>query len=167
MAEYRPVPGTAEHKNLRRKQLGCILTLLGLMAALLLVTVYVCVFRTVPLRISKETTYIIEPLKSDGEQVDYFAAWEQETYPENIATAENGYRLIVQHLGTAMEDKFWHVVQINQKLGLAEEEIRLDMTFEDPESFLQEYVASEDFDRAFDRGNRPVRTRRPSIRTRC
>ena len=33
-------------------------------------------------------------------KVDYMAAWEKETYPENMATDENGYRLIVQHLGS-------------------------------------------------------------------
>ena len=148
MAEYRPVPGTTEHGNLRRKQLGCICVSLGLMAMLLFVTAYVYLFRTVPLQISKETTYITEPLKSDGKQVDYFAAWEQETYPENIATEENGYRLIVQHLGTAPEAMPSHSAQISQKLGLAAGEIQPDMTFEEPGNFLQDHVASQNFDEA-------------------
>jgi hypothetical protein len=36
-------------------------------------------FRSIALQISEETTVITEPLKSDGKQVDYFAALEQET----------------------------------------------------------------------------------------
>jgi len=39
-----------------------------------------------PLRISKETTYVTGPLKSDGRQIDYFARIEQETYPANMAS---------------------------------------------------------------------------------
>ncbi len=146
MHEFRPMPGTIEHRNLRRKQFGCICVLLGLIAMSLLAAVYLFVFRTVPLRISKETTYITEPLKSDGKQVDYFAAWEEQTYPKNIATEENGYRLIVQHLGPAPEAQPWHFAQTCQKLDLAEEEILLDMTLEDPDDFLRRHVESEDFD---------------------
>jgi uncharacterized protein DUF1559 len=148
MDEFRPVPETIEHRDLRRKQFGCICVLLGLMAMSLVGAVYVCLFRTVPLRISTETTWITEPLKSDGKQVDYFTAWERQTYPEDIATEKNGYRLIVQHLGTAPEAEPWQTDQISRKLGLAREEIRLDMTFEEPVDFLQHYVASKDFDQA-------------------
>lgn len=50
-------------------------------------------------RISKETTYMTEPLKADGKQDDYFAAIQQAAYPANTATDENGYRLIERHLG--------------------------------------------------------------------
>ena len=146
MAGYGPEPGTTEHGNRRRKKLGCIFVLLGLMAMLLVAAAYVCLFRTVPLRISKETTRITEPLKSDGKQIDYLAAWERETYPEDIATEDNGYRLIVQHLGTAPEVMPWHAAQISRKLGLAAGEIQPDMTFEEPGDFLRDHVASEDFD---------------------
>jgi len=106
----------------------------------------------VPLEISKETTYVTEPLKSDGKQVDYFAAWEQETYPENMATEENGYRLIVQHLGTAADASPSHSVQISHKLGLGAGEFQPDMAFEEPGGFLQDHVSSGDFDRALIEG---------------
>ena len=130
MHEFRPVPGTIEHRNLRRKQLCCIFALLGLIAMSLIVAVYIFVFRTVPLQISKETTYITEPLKSDGKQVDYFAAWEQQTYPKNIATEENGYRLIVKHLGPPDAEP-WQAAQVSRKLGLAPEDLLLDITYDD------------------------------------
>jgi len=145
MAGYGPEPGTAENGNRRRKKLGCIFVLPGLMAMLLVATAYVCLFRTVPLRISKETTRITEPLKSDGKQIDYLAAWERETYPA-IATEDNGYRLIVRHLGTSPEATPWHAAQISRKLRLAAGEIQPDMTFEEPGDFLRDHVASEDFD---------------------
>lgn len=148
MAEYQPAPETTKHRSRWRRQLGCVCVSLALMGILLSVTVYFCLFRSVPLEISKETTYITEPLKPDGKQVDYFAAWEQETYPENIATEENGYRLIVRHLGKAPDATPSHSAQISQKLGLAAGEFQPDMAFEEPESFLQNYVASEDFDEA-------------------
>ncbi len=70
------------------------------------------------LRISKETTYITEPLKSDGQQVDYFAALQKATYPANIATDENGYRLILRHLGKGLETEPWYFVQECEELGL-------------------------------------------------
>jgi hypothetical protein len=148
MAEYPPLPGTPEHKSLRRKQWGCVLVLLGLIAMLLLVTAYVCLLQTVPLQISKETTYITEPLKSDGKQVDYFAAWEQEAYPDNIATEENGYRLIVRHLGTGPDATPWHSAQISQKLGLDAESIHPAMTLQEPYGYLAAYVKSKGFDEA-------------------
>jgi hypothetical protein len=148
MAEYSPLPGTTEHGDLRRKQIGCICALLGSIAVLLAVTAYTCLFHTVPLRVSKETTYITEPLKPDGKQVDYLAAWERQTYPENIATEENGYRLIVQHLGTAPEATPAHAAQIIRKLGLAEAEIQPDMTIEEPWDYLKGHVANQDLDEA-------------------
>ncbi len=148
MAEYPPSPETTEHRNLRRKQLGCICVSLGLIAIVLFAAAYVYLFRAVPLQISKETTYITEPLTSGGKQVDYFAAWEEETYPENIATEENGYRLIVQHLGTGPEATPSHSAQIIRKLGLAAGAIQPDMALEQPYDYLAKYVKSEDFDEA-------------------
>jgi prepilin-type processing-associated H-X9-DG protein len=148
MAEGRPLAETTEPKNPRRKPAGCILASLGLMAVLLIAGGYVCLFRSVPLRISKETTYITGPLKPGGKEVDYFAAWEQETYPENIATEENGYRLIVEHLGAAPDATANQPDEICEKLGLAFELTRPDMTLEEPFDFLTAYVGSKDFDEA-------------------
>ncbi|MGL4595737.1 MAG: DUF1559 domain-containing protein [Thermoguttaceae bacterium] len=54
-------------------------------------------FRT--LKISKETTYITGPMMSDGKRVDYFHAYEQEFYPPEMKTDENGFRLFVAAFG--------------------------------------------------------------------
>ncbi len=148
MADYRPVEGSVEHGSQRRRQLGCIAAGLGLLVVLLMVTVYLCVFRSVPLRISKETTYITEPLTPDGKRVDYFAAWEQQTYPQDIATDENGYRLMVQHLGKPPEATSAHFAQVCEKLGLSADTLDPDMTLQEPHDFLKAYVESENFDEA-------------------
>ncbi len=143
MTTTRPVAGSTEYASMRRKQWRCVWGLLSLLAVLLAATGYVCLFRSVPLRICKETTYITGPLKSDGKQVDYFAAWEQETYSEDIATEENGYRLIVQHLGKPPEMTSELFTQLCKKLGLDAATITPDMTFEEPDDFLREYVESQ------------------------
>jgi len=155
MSDNRPVPETAGCQNPRRKQWGCACAVL---LAVLLVGVgfvataivagYSYMFRSVSLKTSKGTTYITEPLTADGQQVDYLAAWERDNYPENIAGEENGYRLIVQHLGHSREADATHVAELRRKLGLLAGESRPDMTFVEPYDFLQAYVASEDFDEA-------------------
>jgi uncharacterized protein DUF1559 len=147
MTSHRPVPGSTEHKVMRRRQLGCIAVGLAMLSGLLFVTAYVGFFRSIPLRISKETTYVTAPLKSDGKRVDYFAAWEQETYPKNIATEENGYRLIVEHLGGSPDAPAEHAARVCRKLGLPGEP-RPDMTFEEPDGFLEAYLDSDEFDEA-------------------
>jgi hypothetical protein len=53
--------------------------------------------RSVPLRISPETTWLTEPLTPDGRHIDYVAAFKQKLYPPEIATDENGYRLVFHH----------------------------------------------------------------------
>jgi hypothetical protein len=146
MPTNRPQPGTIEYTRTRRRQWGCASVLLGLIVALLLTTAYLCLFRSVPLRISKETTYITEPLKSNGKEVDYFVAWEEAAYPEGIATEKNGYRLIIQHLGMSTELEPALFGQLCEKLGLAADSIHPDMTFEEPFAFLKAYVESEEFD---------------------
>lgn len=121
---------------------------LGLTAGVLLGAWVFSVFYTVPLKISKETTWVTGPLKSDGKQVDFYAAWEQETYPENMATDENGYRLVVQHLGVSPEAEPEDLGRVCEKLGLVADTISPDMTLETPEDYLKAYVAREDFDEA-------------------
>ena len=147
MSDNQSVPGIAEQKATRRRQMGCIWIALAMAGLLLLVTIYVFTLWGASLRVSEETTYITEPLKSDGKRVDYFAAWEQETYPPNIATEENGYRLIVQHLGNAPEAPPHHAAEIRRKLGLPEE-LEPDMNYQDPEDFWQAYLDSDECDEA-------------------
>ncbi len=101
-----------------------------------------------PLRIAHETTYATGPLKSDGKQVDFFIAWEQATYPQEIATDANGYRMIVTHLGISPKYTNVESAELCQKLGLDATEIADDMTLEEPYTFLERYVKSKDFDPA-------------------
>lgn len=51
-----------------------------------------------PVRISKATTYITEPLTPDGSRVDFFAALERRVTPKS-PLEENGFRMIVRALG--------------------------------------------------------------------
>lgn len=148
MSEYLPVRGTTEHTSSRRRQFGCVIVLLGMLLVGLLVAGYLCVFRSVPLRISKETTYITGPLKSDGKRVDYLAAWEQATYPKNIATEENGYRLIVEHIGKSPEATTEYFSQLCEKLGLSADTLEPDMPYAELHDTLNAYVESADYDKA-------------------
>ncbi|MGD9126386.1 MAG: hypothetical protein PVH19_03320, partial [Planctomycetia bacterium] len=108
---------------------------------LLVLLVWICLFRDVPIEISKETTYITEPLKSDGKQVDYFRAIELETYPPNMKTDENGFRIIVRALGVSSESASdaWNIPQIYKKLGL-DPAVPPTMTFQEPDEFVDEYM---------------------------
>ncbi|TVS08570.1 MAG: DUF1559 domain-containing protein, partial [Planctomycetaceae bacterium] len=115
---------------------------------LLLLAGVASMFSSKPLQISHDTTYLTGPLKSDGQQVDYFAAIEQAVRPDSIASDDNGYRLIVQHLGKGGNSEPAHFERICQQLGLDADAIRPDLTFEEPFDFLVAYVESEKFDEA-------------------
>ncbi len=58
---------------------------------------------TTPLRVSKETTHVLGPLTADGKRIDYFRAMEEWSYPPEMKTDENGYRLIVRACGDLIE----------------------------------------------------------------
>jgi hypothetical protein len=102
-----------------------------------------------PLQISTETTFITEPLTPDGKHIDYFAAIQQRIRPDNAATDDNGYRLLVQHLGKSPDSSAEHFETLCRKLGLVADAIQPDMVFEDPHDFLDAYIDSEDGDAAF------------------
>ena len=115
-------------------RLGCLRRVakyVAVLALLLAVFVYWNLLRTPRLKISKETTYITEPLTPDGMRVDYFAAYEQEFYPPEMKTDDNGYRLIVRALGDVADhqphdqqgnrvayDAEAATAQVYEKLGL-------------------------------------------------
>ncbi|MDR3232235.1 MAG: hypothetical protein LBT46_00970 [Planctomycetaceae bacterium] len=78
---------------------------------------------TTPLQISKETTYVTGPMKSDGKQIDYFRAVEELIYPPEMQTDNNGYRLLVRACGILErelygEDAETYRLQIYEKLAL-------------------------------------------------
>ena len=119
---------------LPKQRLGCLRRVAkygAILAVLLILFVYWNFLRTPRLRISKETTYMTEPLTSDGTRVDYFQAFEQEFYPPEMKTDDNGYRLIVRALGDVADHEAcdWmgtksstmprpRAAQVYEKLGL-------------------------------------------------
>jgi hypothetical protein len=74
--------------------------------------------RAVPLRISKETTYVTEPLTADGKRVDYFRAMEIRLYPPEMKTDDNAYRMILRSFGPPDDLPVALCTQFYEKLGL-------------------------------------------------
>ena len=101
-AEKTALPADADPVK-RRKSLWRMLLIYGSVLLVMAgVMVWASLFRSVPLKISKQTTYITEPLTEDGKRVDYFKAIEQEYYKPEMTTDENGYRLIVRAIGSGV-----------------------------------------------------------------
>lgn len=106
-------------------------------------------FRTVPLRISKETTYFTEPLKPDGKSVDFLMAYEAKYYSDKIATEDNGYRLIVERLGPSSEFSPTQFLAICEKVGLDAEQVPNDQMFDESDQWFGRYYKSPEYDEAF------------------
>ncbi|MDZ7616774.1 MAG: DUF1559 domain-containing protein [Patescibacteria group bacterium] len=102
-----------------------------------------------PLCISTETTRITEPLKSNGREVDYFAAIRNAVRPDGAATDQNGFRLIARHLGGPPEGDPAHFACVCRELGLDAGKIQPDVTYAAPYDALKAYVESEQFDETF------------------
>jgi uncharacterized protein DUF1559 len=142
---------------LPKKRFGCLGRFAkygAVLFVLLAAFVYWNFLRTPRLVISKETTYITEPLTSDGTRVDYFAALERDFYPPEMKTDDNGYRMIVRALGDAVDewqenesnhDTEARAVQVYEKLGL-DPAIEPTMTYMETREFLLEYGAREGLD---------------------
>jgi hypothetical protein len=88
-----PVHSQPKKRGWRR---GCLITL-GVLA--LLAVPFVWFNLSTPLRVSKETTYVLGPMTADGKRIDYFRAMEERLYPPEMKTDDNGYRLIVRACG--------------------------------------------------------------------
>lgn len=148
MMESLPTPeSTNDNRPLSpRKSRRALWICGGIVFLLVVAVVYVNLLPSRPLCISKETTYIIEPLKSNGKEMDYFAAIQQATRSENLATDENGYRLVVQHLGRHPDTDPLHFASICEQLGLDVHTIRPNMTYQEPWDFLRAYARSKEFD---------------------
>ncbi len=173
MAEDKPTPEPTEKKPpidpdaavkevedamaiLPKRRLGCLGRFArygAVVFALLAAFVYWNFLRTPPLVISKETTYITEPLTADGKRVDYFAALEKEFYLPEMKTDDNGYRLIVRALGDVASEgeKTPASRQVYKKLGL-DPAIEPSMSFVETSEFLLEYAKKNGLDEkaAFD-----------------
>ena len=96
---------------------GCLIVFI-----LLALPVWWFCLHTTPLRVSKETTYVLGPMTSDGKRIDYFRAMEERYYPPEMKTDDNGYRLIVRACGATFDEENVHPElirqQIYEKLGL-------------------------------------------------
>jgi hypothetical protein len=97
-------------------------------------------------RISKETTYLVEPLTHGGNRVDYWSAIHEATRPDDLASEENGYRLLIQKLGRSPDGDPESFSKLCELLGLAPDSIRPEIAFVEPQDFIKAYVESDDFD---------------------
>jgi hypothetical protein len=126
--------------------------------------------------ISEETTYVEGPLREDGQGVDYFAALEENLYPDTMQTDDNGYRIIVRELGAlGLDDIFFPEdeydgrtrsekieslrVEYYEKLGL-DPEIEPTTTYGGPFAYLDWYrtengVSDDQYHENFNRYHRP------------
>ncbi|MGL6195126.1 MAG: hypothetical protein ACRC2T_09935, partial [Thermoguttaceae bacterium] len=55
-------------------------------------------FSTTGLKVSKETTYYTSPLTPNGKCVNYLAVYQKLTYPDEIATDNNGLRYFIENV---------------------------------------------------------------------
>jgi hypothetical protein len=95
------------------------------------------VLRSVPLRISPETTHVTEPLTPDGRFVDYFAAVEQHAYPPEMATDDNGYRMVLRASGPIERSSSPDETQQRyEKLGLDYIHDKPTLTYMDADTFI-------------------------------
>jgi hypothetical protein len=141
-------PGIVARILMRPLTLGLVLFFV------LLAFLYANLLYTPPLRISRETTYITEPLTSDGTRVDYFAAFEQFSYRPEMKTDDNGYRLIVRALGAgeapsgnapkSPEDQI-REHEIYRKLGL-DPQVAPTMVQEASREYLYRHVRAQGLD---------------------
>ena len=123
---------------------GCLVTVL-----ILALPIYWFCFHTTPLRVAKETTYVLGPMTSDGKRIDYFRAMEERYYPPEMKTDDNGYRMIVRACGANIrstaccsEEQLFDPepfrLQIYEKLGL-DPNIKPTMKIESPWHLIAQY----------------------------
>lgn len=140
-----------------KRRSGCFWRLLkvaGVLFVLLAIFIYWNFLRWPELKISRETTYITEPLTADGTRVDYLAAYEREFYPPEMKTDDNGYRLVVRALGPRVlsyasdlsdVERAAVYAQICEKLGLDATDPPT-MTCEEGSEFLWQYAEKAGLD---------------------
>ena len=133
----QPRMSNPDDENKPRK-IGC-LTYCVVVFILLGTLVWFNFFRSgPPLRISKETTYITEPLTPDGLYVDYFAALQQNFHPPEMQTDDNGYRVVFRALGDFNNETrdFLQLQKRYEALGLDAIHDKPTMTYIQPEDYF-------------------------------
>jgi len=135
--------------GVERKRLGCVgqTILFGALFLMVLgIFLYANLVHSPQLIISRETTYLTEPLTADGTRVDYLAALEKERYPPDMKTDNNGYRLIVRAIGLngarSASGYSESEAQVREKLGL-DPTAKPAMTYQEPGDFLAKYCLSQ------------------------
>ena len=139
MSEEKPLPKiTPEDIVEKPRKIGCV-TIMWVSALVFMFLFWYNGLRSVPLKISPETTYITEPLTADGKRVDYLAAFKQKVYPPEMATDDNGYRLLFQRLRGAGHTPGLSP-QIMEKyceeLGLDPNHVKPDLDYRDIYAFI-------------------------------
>ena len=102
-------------------------------------------FTDQPVRISKETTFITEPLTADGTEVDYFKAMELQTYPPEMQTDDNGYRLLARSLVVDKNATPHRHETRYQKLGLDPILDKPTMEYETVREYLKRVFPEKDY----------------------
>jgi hypothetical protein len=75
---------------------------------------FVCIYAP-PFVVSETTTRITGPLTDDG-QIDFLKALEQQFYPPELATDDNGFRIFVRQFGNISEQSgSWETNEFNRK----------------------------------------------------
>ena len=142
---HSPLPKLTPEENVEKpRKIGCI-TIMWIVALILIFLVWYNGLRSVPLRITPETTYITEPLTPDGKHVDYVTAVKQKLYPPGVATDDNGYRLVfqrVQYPGRLRDMSPQVVQKFYEELGL-NPNIPPDLPYTDIWSFCRRLEAAE------------------------
>ena len=126
------------------RKIGC-LTYCVVIVIMIGVLVWFNIFRPgPPLRISKETTYITEPLTADGRYVDYFAALQKDFHPPEMQTDANGYRVVFRALGdfSNLTSDFVPLQKRYEALGLDVINDQPTMTFVEPNDYFVKRYAS-------------------------
>ena len=150
--DQSPLPKLTPEENVEKpRKIGCV-TIMWIGIFVFLFLFWYNGLRSVPLRITPETTYITEPLTPDG-RVDYVAAIKQKLYPAavlsgrstGVATDDNGYRLVfqrVQHPGRLRDLSPQAVQKYYEELGL-DPNIPPDLPYIDIWSFCRQLESAE------------------------
>jgi hypothetical protein len=152
--------------NLPQQKRGCRRGCMIFLIIFVIVAIPVWRFclHTTPLRISKETTYVTEPMTADGKRIDYFRAMEERYYPPEMKTDDNGYRMIVRACGdltkrykTVTDPKTGETkseeliseslrIQVYEKLGL-DPNTKPTLKIESPDKILLQYQSNHPNDK--------------------
>ena len=128
---------------------GCVLLLL--MIVPMAVAAWFFCLRVPPLRIAEDTTRITGPLTPDGKYIDFLQALELKTYPPEMRTDDNGFRVFLRTFGDVAAyrnndppDGGFYTSQKYAKLGLDPQEPPTLVFPQWPETILKESLPNDE-----------------------